>query len=40
MFVKNQCIIEDEFMFVIYICCYNKRGVVLEELNPHLLMHL
>jgi len=36
MCVWNQCRIMNECIFVVQICCYNKCGMLLEELNPHL----
>ncbi len=36
MCVQNQCKIVNGCIFVVQICCYNKCGVILGELNPHL----
>jgi hypothetical protein len=36
MCVWNQCKVVNECTMLVQIYCYNKCGVVLEELNPHL----
>jgi hypothetical protein len=28
----------NECIFVVQICCYNKRGIVMKQLNSHLLV--